>query len=1302
MKQLYTLLLLTLFYIPFTTVNAQQQMPPKYKVDTRVDNMGYWQRMAKLGLVSVAPFVKPPPARFTSSKLNGRGVTTDDSPDVPVTTMTSTQSENSIFVNPADKSNVLNSNNSTPNPVSGIFGANDFYSFDEGHNWEGELGGAGGENSGDPTTAISNSGRYYIGYIDNNYGQSVSYSDDQGATWTPVVAGVSAGGSSDMLDKNHMWIDNSLSSPFNGYLYDAWTSFGGVNDLQIEITSSSTNGTSWTTPVNVSSAVLAGSHNQGVNLHTGPNGEAYAIWAIYDDWPVGEGAIGFTRSLDGGNTWDPGTRIQQNILGIRNMSTFDFQKNMRINSFPCMTVDISNGPHRGDIYVIWSNIGVPGINTGTEVDVYMIRSTDQGLTWSAPIRINQDAPGFGKQHFSPWITCDPANGNLSVVFYDDRDVSATECEVFVANSTDGGTTWTDFKVSDVAFTPQPIAGLADMYFGDYLGITAFDRNVYPCWTDNRSGEAMTYVSPYTLGPPPNQPYVVYSSDTINDAASGNGNGMLDFGESVRLNLGMTNIGDQPATNVNVEISTASPYITLSDSTENFGDFTVAESKSIADAFAFSAAPETPDGTNIVFKLTATDANDSIFVSNFGIEVHSPAIAIGSFTISDPLGNNNGRLDPGETADLIVDISNPGDFDAVAINNSLTGTSPFVIINNTSVLFDTIHPGQTKGAVFSLTVDAAAPIGSVAGFDMTAHTVLQTVQKSFSLKIGLTIEDWETGDFTKFPWVQLSDSIWTIDSVIHFEGNYSARSGAIDNLQVSEFNIPYEVMNDDSISFYRKVSSENNYDFLQFYLDGNLLSQWSGEQDWERVAFPVSEGPHTFKWTYMKDVSMTGGMDAAWVDYIVFPPRMRTTAYAGTDASICRGETFHCQGEATSYTSVSWSTSGSGTFDVPFLVNAIYTPGSADLAAGMVTLTLTVNGTSGGEILTDDMVLSFISPATANAGNNGTVCEGFPFQVSGSSATNYQWLQWYSLGDGHFSKDSILMPTYTPGHNDGAAGMVVLTMTVHSGNACPNVSDNISVNVNPLPTMLVSAADTVCQGDSVQVTFTLTGIPPWTVVDGSSVAHEMLSSPWTTWIVPKSTTTFNFISIMDSTECINNNPIAAEIFVKPSAMNRLGNDTIICANHSVTLNATWPGTASYFWTPGGQTIASITVDSTGTGLGTKEYSVTVLNESGCQATFRKNVTFSDCSGIDENVGNVRFSVYPNPGNGKFYLQINSPVKESINIQLVNILSQAVVSNEHIEVYNKAIRNFDLRNQGAGTYILTITNGNFSASKRIIIQ
>ena len=494
-----TLILSTLLLFVFAikwgvSSGKQSKLEKSQAVNTRIDNLNYWVKKAEKGLVPFNPDAKAAPSRFTGSKLLAFSVLTDDSPDVPVTEEISTQSENSIFVDPNNAETVINSNNSTDNPLGGLYGANDLYSFNSGENWEGEKEGVGGDNSGDPTTAIGLNGRWYINYINGAGGMGISYSDNQGTSWTSKTVAPNPG---DLADKNHMWIDNNSTSPFNGNLYISWSEFGGTYDTEIAVSISSDDGVTWSSKKIISEAIHAGSHNQGVNLSVGPNGEVYAVWAVYDSWPSDESAIGMSRSLDGGLTWDPALRVISDIRGVRTSGT---GKDMRVNSFPCATVDISGGSNSGNIYITWANIGVPGINTGDDIDVYLLKSTDQGLTWSGATKINQDESGLGKTHYFPWITSDPSSGILSVVFYDDRDAGNNELEVFCANSDDGGATWEDFKVSDVAFTPSPIPGLANSYFGDYLGITSQDGWVYPVWTDNRSGSAMGYCSPYQLNP----------------------------------------------------------------------------------------------------------------------------------------------------------------------------------------------------------------------------------------------------------------------------------------------------------------------------------------------------------------------------------------------------------------------------------------------------------------------------------------------------------------------------------------------------------------------------------------------------------------------------------------------------------------------------------------------------------------------------------------------------------------------------------------------------------------------------------
>lgn len=492
MKKITIFLAITLVLntIDCLAQQTKTKKDPEVKVDTRVDNMGYWNRMADLGLVQRNPVIPFKPAEFKGSVIEGKGIMVQDSPDVAVTSSTSvTQTENSVFVDPDNNQFVLNSNNSTNwtgSTVSTLYGANYFQTSNGGASWGGSTAGAGGTNSGDPTTAINHAGRQFVGYISASGGMGVSYSDN-GSAWTAVNV-YSTGNQ----DKNHMWIDNATTSPYQNYLYNAWVDLqsGSANYADIILSRSTNNGTSWSSVINLSNALNAGSHNQGVNIQTGPNGEVYAIWAVYDSWPSDETAIGYAKSTNGGASFAAPSRIITNIRGIR---TTGVPQNMRVNSFPVMAVDISGGTNNGNIYVVWSNIGTPGVNSGT-AGVYMIKSTNGGSTWSSPVKVNQ---GTGTAYL-PWITCDQETGVIAVVFYDNRNTATASCETWVAYSLDAGNTWTDFRVSDVTFTPAPISGLATGYMGDYLGITAKGGRFYPCWTDNRSGY-MTYVSPFTIG-----------------------------------------------------------------------------------------------------------------------------------------------------------------------------------------------------------------------------------------------------------------------------------------------------------------------------------------------------------------------------------------------------------------------------------------------------------------------------------------------------------------------------------------------------------------------------------------------------------------------------------------------------------------------------------------------------------------------------------------------------------------------------------------------------------------------------------
>ena len=1064
MSKIYTILIVTTVLFFFgKTAKAQDNklvMPADFQVDTRIDNMGYWRQCAEWGLVPVQPYSRVPSAKYTGSKVLLKGVRIIDSPDVCTTNepSNSTQSENSIVINPMNGDVLLNSNNSTPQPSNGtVKGADALKSIDGAGTWSGTVEGAGGSNSGDPAAVIDLNGRWFVGYIDNASGQSVSYSDDNGATWT--VKKVGNGSMANMLDKNHLWVDVSPTSTYKGNLYDGW-----MSSNNIFVSRSVTNGAAWSTPVNISAATAAGSHNQGINFKCGPDGEAYAAWSVYDSWPSDEKAIGFAKSLNGGETWEPAFRALNNIRGIR---TTGVSQNMRTNSFPSMAVDLSNSPYRGSIYIVWTNIGVPGINTGSGSSVYLIKSTDKGATWSTPKRINSDST-VGKQHYLPWITCDQATGYVSIVFYDNRNGASAEAEAWMAYSINGGATFEDLKVSDVLFTPAPIPNMASKYMGDYLAIDAFGGKTFPCWTDTRSGHCLTYVSPIDILVP--QASIQNIANSLNDTTFGNGNGLMDYGETELIGLKMKNTGNGAADAVSVELSCDNPYITIIDPVEEYGHFEPDQIKYINNGYKFKVNDSIANHELITFTVKATDQKDSVTWSVFQILSQAPDVSILGMTIFDPApgGNNNGRLDPGENATIRIETKNQGIWNAENVISLLASMNSYLTIGNPTVNIGTLNAGETVTAAFPVSVDPSAPIGSVAVLDNVATSKFRATERQFNAKIGLIVEDWETGNFNKFPW-QFTNATkpWTIDPTIKYEGLYSAKSGSIVDNESTGLFITYHAAVDDSISFFRRISTQPIKDNLKFFIDDAMVGMWSNFIDtiFRRTVFPVLAGTHTFKWLYEKNATVSSGLDAAWIDFIVFPPQYKPAANAGGDAEICGGTVHQLHGMAYSYDSVRWTTTGDGLFSDIHLLDPVYTPGAQDITAGSVSLTLTAFGMNGADT-TNTMTLTIAKTPVAIAGNDATICKGFSFTSTDASAANYTSLLWKTNGDGSFNNTASLLTVYTPGVQDIQQGTVKLSLKVTGSSACPILIDSLYLSFVAAPQIDLGHDTITCANASV--------------------------------------------------------------------------------------------------------------------------------------------------------------------------------------------------------------------------------------------
>jgi M6 family metalloprotease-like protein len=134
---------------------------------------------------------------------------------------------------------------------------------------------------------------------------------------------------------------------------------------------------------------------------------------------------------------------------------------------------------------------------------------------------------------------------------------------------------------------------------------------------------------------------------------------------------------------------------------------------------------------------------------------------------------------------------------------------------------------------------------------------------------ITLE--EALDTTGWSWTATGNVGWTPMTVGARDGGDTAKSGEITHSQNSSLQVTTATAG--VLSFWWKVSSEANADYLTFYIDNveqtGSFAKISGEIDWVRKTVVIPGGSHTLRWTYSKDGSVKSGADAGWVDQVEF-------------------------------------------------------------------------------------------------------------------------------------------------------------------------------------------------------------------------------------------------------------------------------------------------------------------------------------------------------------------------------------------------------------------------------------------------
>jgi hypothetical protein len=555
--------------------------------------------------------------------------------------------------------------------------------------------------------------------------------------------------------------------------------------------------------------------------------------------------------------------------------------------------------------------------------------------------------------------------------------------------------------------------------------------------------------------------------------------------------------------------------------------------------------------------------------------------------------------------------NTGSYTAVNTLSDLSCSNPFLSIANPNQTLGNLEPGQSVNVDFAVSVNNSAYFGMAALFVNYVHSEYHSDTKNILQKLGILVEDWETGDLSKFEWQLYGDSDWYIDNTVKYEGNYALHSGAITHSQLTGLKLDYNVLVDDSISFFRKVNSEAFYDNLKFYIDDLMVGKWAGKQDWKRYAYPVLAGNHTFRWEYEKDAQNTTGIDAAWVDYIVLPAEMRLAASAGDDASTCEQLPYTCSGIAFNADSSLWRSNGSGVFADAHAANTTYTPSIADVEAGTVLLSFTSYGFNGSET-TDTLMLSISKIATASAGNDAAICAGTSYTLAEASSNTNVVVTWSTTGDGSFNDIHSLNPVYTPGNQDITNGNVSLSILPASQAPCESTGDELQLTIHALPVLNLGADTSICSYLSV-------------ALDGTTAnAVSYLWSP--------TGTTLPLLTVDSAGVGVGNKTLTLTI----TDQNNCQSSDAIVVNFKDCTGITEPNAASRIQLYPNPVKETLFVRLTGVGAST--FNLRILNAAGQDVQSLGAVSLNGASDTKINVGHL--------ANGTYLLELSRGTEKQL--------------------------------------------------------
>ncbi len=352
-----------------------------------------------------------------------------------------------------------------------------------------------GFTAGDPVVAFGPNGEVYYSTLTVVAGGQVSSigvskSTDGGATFgAPVNAAASVADYNQVQDKPWLAVDAGTSK-FKGNVYLSWTYFAQTGETFILFSRSTDGGATWSSPGALTPVDKVGVQNSTIAV--APNGDVYVAW---EDGHLSPDGIFVRRSTDGGATFAKAVAVAT----FPPLSLLTGGGGVRATSYPTLAADGTGGVH-----VAWA--APAASSTADRSDVWYARSSDSGATFSAPVKVNDDATDTSQAF--PAIAASP-DGTVALRWTDRRNDPANDAltDVYAALSRDGGRTWgPNVRVTDTSWVYGPVdRAYSTGYHGDYDGLAYDAGTFYVSWSDERGSDPDVYFAPFPASLDPGAP-----------------------------------------------------------------------------------------------------------------------------------------------------------------------------------------------------------------------------------------------------------------------------------------------------------------------------------------------------------------------------------------------------------------------------------------------------------------------------------------------------------------------------------------------------------------------------------------------------------------------------------------------------------------------------------------------------------------------------------------------------------------------------------------------------------------------------